>query len=68
MTMAGRKLAALALATSSVVGTVLMRRRRRLNQTRVDLYFDDGSMVSLADDAPAAAGIVPAANAIIHAG
>ena len=65
--MAGRKIAALVLATGSVVGTVLMRRRQRLNQTRVDLYFDNGSMVSLADDAPEAAAIVPAANAIIHA-
>jgi hypothetical protein len=44
---------------------VLVRRRRRLHQTRVDLYFGDGSMLSLADDAPESAAILPAAHAIL---
>ena len=46
--MARGKIAAIAVATGSVLGTVLVRRRRRLHQTRVDLYFGDGSMLSLA--------------------
>ena len=50
--MARGKLAAISVATASVLGTVLVRRRRRMHQTRVDLYFGDGSMLSLADDAP----------------
>ena len=63
--MARRKLAAIALATGSVLGTVVMRRRRRIHQTRVDLYFEDGSMLSLPDDAPETAAILPLAQAIL---
>jgi hypothetical protein len=63
--MARRKLAALALATGSVVGTVVFRRRHRQHQTRVDLYFEDGSMLSLADDTPEAAEIVTLANDVL---
>lgn len=63
--MARGKIAAIAVATGSVLGTVLVRRSRRLHQTRVDLYFGDGSMLSLPDDAPESAGILPAAHAIL---
>jgi hypothetical protein len=65
--MARGKLAAIAVATGSVIGTVALRRRRRLHQTRVDLYFGDGSMLSLPDDAPETAAILPAAHAILAA-
>ena len=65
--MARGKLAAIAVATGSVLGTVLVRRRRRLQQTRVDLYFGDGSMLSLAEDAAESAAILPAAHAILAA-
>jgi len=50
--MARRKAVAFALAIFSVVGTVALRRRRGRGRTRVDLYFDDGSMLSLGEDAP----------------
>ena len=63
--MARGKLAAIAVATGSVIGTVVLRRRRRQHQTRVDLYFGDGSMLSLPDDAPETAAILPAAHAIL---
>ena len=66
--MAWGKLAAIAVATGSVIGTVVLRRRRRQHQTRVDLYFGDGSMLSLQDDAPETAAILPAAHAILAAG
>ena len=65
--MALRRVGAIALATGSVVGTVVLRRRKRRLQTRVDLYFADGSMVSLPEGDDHVAAIVPAANAIIHA-
>jgi len=63
--MARGKRAAISVATASVLGTVLVRRRRRMHQTRVDLYFGDGSMLSLPDDAPETAAILPAAHAIL---
>ena len=65
--MALRRVGAIVLAAGSVVGTVVLRRRKRRLQTRVDLYFVDGSMVSLAETDAHVAAIVPAANAIIHA-
>jgi hypothetical protein len=41
------------LGTGSVAGTLLLRRRQARRRERVDVYFGDGSMVSLtkADDA-----------------
>jgi hypothetical protein len=42
------------LAAGSAVGTVLYRRRAARRRERVDLYFGDGSMVSLSEDAPGA--------------
>ena len=59
--------AAFALAVSSLAGTVLVRRRRNRLQTRVDLYFEDGSMLSLGDEAPETGAIVPAAREILAA-
>jgi hypothetical protein len=35
------------LATGSAVGTVLYRRRAARRRERVELYFADGSMISL---------------------
>ncbi len=66
--MARRRFAAIALATGSVIGTVAMRRRRARTRTRADLYFDDGSMLSLSDDAPLGAPLVEKARAVIAAG
>jgi hypothetical protein len=42
------------LATGSAVGTVLYRRRAARRRERVELYFGDGSMVSLAEGSPGA--------------
>jgi hypothetical protein len=43
------------LGAGSVVGTLLLRRRQARRRERVDVYFGDGSMVSLTkpDDAAA---------------
>jgi hypothetical protein len=43
-----------ALAAGSAVGTVLYRRRAARRRERVDLYFGDGSMVSLVEGSPGA--------------
>jgi hypothetical protein len=44
-----------ALGLVVLVGAVLyLRRRRQAARERVYLHFDDGSSVTLADDAPAA--------------
>jgi hypothetical protein len=61
------RVVALGLAVSSVAGTVLMRRRRTRLQTRVDLYFEDGSMLSLGEDTTEAGAIVPTAREILAA-
>jgi hypothetical protein len=49
------------LAAGSVAGTVFLRRRRGRGRTRVDLYFDDGSMLSLGEDSPETLAVLPAA-------
>lgn len=59
------RLVAVALAAGSLVGTVVLRRRRRRHQTRVDLYFDDGSMLSLAEESPVAEALLPSAREIL---
>ena len=53
---------ALAVAVASATGSVLLRRRRTRNQSRVDLYFDDGSMLSLGDSTPEAERLLPLAH------
>jgi hypothetical protein len=62
-----RKALAFGLAACSVIGTVVLRRRRGRGRTRVDLYFDDGSMLSLGEDAPEALAVVPAAVDVLTA-
>ena len=44
------------VGAGSFAGTLVYRRRTDRNRTRVDLYFDDGSMVSLAQGNPDADG------------
>jgi hypothetical protein len=53
---------ALALAVASGVGSVVLRRRRSRTSERVDLYFDDGSMLSLGDGAAEAQRLLPLAQ------
>lgn len=57
------RLVALGVAIASLAGVAYGRRRRRRN--RIDLYFEDGSMISLAGDSPDAAVLLPhAADAL----
>jgi hypothetical protein len=63
---ARRRLFALILALGSLLGIGLYARRGR-KQDRVDLYFADGSMVSVEGDSPQAAGLMPPAREAIRA-
>jgi hypothetical protein len=51
-----------AVGAASFLGTLLYRRRTERKRTRVDLYFEDGSMVSLEAGAPDADRILPLAG------
>jgi hypothetical protein len=48
-----------------LVGATLLRRRSAPRQ-RVDLYYEDGSMVSLADGSPDAQRLLPLAREILR--
>jgi hypothetical protein len=63
-----RKLVAAALVgAGSFVGSVLYRRRAARHRERVDIYADDGSMVSIANGAPETARLLALAHELIHA-
>ncbi|HET6850384.1 MAG TPA: hypothetical protein VFH74_16110 [Gaiellales bacterium] len=55
------------IGAGSFLGTVLYRRRSVRNRTRVDVYFDDGSMVSLAAGSPDADAMLPNAEEVLAA-
>ena len=50
------------LATGSLAGSVLVRRRASRRREHVDLYAEDGSMQSYADDSDEAARLLPIAR------
>ena len=59
-----------ALAFGAAIGTVLgigLYTRFFRGDQRVDLYFEDGSMVSLAGGAPEAAKVLPYAREALRA-
>jgi hypothetical protein len=55
------------LAAGSLAGSVLVRRRAARRRERVDLYFADGSMVSLTEGSPEAERLLPLARDILSA-
>ena len=55
------------LAAGSLVGTVLYRRRAARRRERVDLYFEDGSMVSLTEGSLDAERLLPLARDVLSA-
>jgi len=61
-----RRLLALLLAAGSMLGVGLYARRGRRAE-RVDLYFADGSMISVEGDSPQAARLLPLARDAIRA-
>lgn len=62
-----RLLTGLLLAAGSLAGTVLFRRRAARKRERADLYFDDGSMVSLVEGTPEADRLLPLARRVLQA-
>ena len=60
-----RRLWFLVVGAGSFAGTLLYRRRTVRNRMRVDVYFDDGSMVSLAAGSPDADALLPTAQQIL---
>jgi hypothetical protein len=55
------------LTAGSLAGTVLYRRRAARRRERVDLYYEDGSMVSLTEGSPDAERLLPLAHETLAA-
>jgi hypothetical protein len=55
------------LAAGSLAGTIFYRRRVARRRERVDVYFEDGSMVSLVEGSPEAATVLPLARRMLDA-
>ena len=62
-----RALGLLAAATAAAGAIVILRRRSTASAARADLYFADGSMLSLDDEAPEIDGLMRAARAAMGA-
>jgi len=61
------KTATVAFVTGATVATALWRRRRQRRRKHVDLYFADGSMISLADGTPEAGRLLTLARDVLTA-
>ena len=55
------------LAAGSLAGSVLYRRRAARRREHVDLYYEDGSMVSLTEGSPELERLLPLARTVLHA-
>jgi hypothetical protein len=55
------------LAAGSAVGTVLYRRRAARRREHVQLYFGDGSMISLTEGSPEAERLLAPARELLAA-
>jgi hypothetical protein len=62
----GKVVTALVVSAAAVAGAVLWRRRSRRKE-RVDLYFADGSMVSLEQGSLEADRLLPHAHQVLAA-
>jgi len=60
-----RALALAGFATGALAGTVLYRRSAGRRRDRVDIYFDDGSMVSFVEGSPEADRLLPVARDVL---
>jgi hypothetical protein len=60
-----RKLLTGLVLAGSLAGAILFRRRSRRRE-HLDVYFDDGSMVSLSDGSPEASTVLPLARRILE--
>ncbi|HEY2311237.1 MAG TPA: hypothetical protein VGH46_09015 [Gaiellaceae bacterium] len=62
-----RAVALAGFATGALAGTTLYRRWAGSKRERLELYFDDGSFVTLADGSPDAARLLPLAQQVVTA-
>jgi hypothetical protein len=53
------------LAAGSLAGSLLVRRRAARRRERVDVYREDGSMVSYAEDTPEATRMLAIAHTVL---
>jgi hypothetical protein len=60
-----RVLTGFLLTIGSLAGTVFYRRRAARRRERIDVYYEDGSMVSLSEGSPEAATVLPLARRIL---
>lgn len=60
-------LALVGFVTGVVAGVLLFRRSRARQRDRVDVYFADGSMVSLVEGSPEADSLLPVAQTVLAA-
>ena len=66
--MAKRKfLGLVGFGTGLAAGSVLYRRATGRRRERVDVYFDDGSMVSLSEGSPEGDKLLPVARDVLDA-
>jgi hypothetical protein len=61
-----RSAAALLGVAGGLLAGAAFIRRRGIRQERVDLYYEDGSMVSLTNGSPDAARLLPLAREILQ--
>jgi hypothetical protein len=62
-----RLLKSVLIAAGSFAGVVFFRRRAARHRERADLYFDDGSMVSLVEGTAEAERLLPLAREVLQA-
>lgn len=62
-----RAVGLLAMAGAAAGAVIYLRRRDDASAARADLYFDDGSMLSLDRDAPEIDGLLRAARSALGA-
>jgi len=60
-------LTALGFASGVFAGSVVFRRSFARRRDRVDVYFDDGSMVSFVEGSSEAESLLPVARAVLAA-
>jgi hypothetical protein len=61
-----RVVAGVLIGVGSLVGSMLYRRRAARHRERVDIYADDGSMVSISDGAPETDRLLSLAHELIR--
>ena len=62
-----RLLTGIVVAVGSIAGAIALRRRVSRRRERVDLYYEDGSMVSFTAGSPEAGALLPLARDVLAA-